>query len=214
MLQFQPRPTAGVATRGHPAMRRLAPIPRAHLYKIDHYSVLWPVHATSAKALFERSTARDWMSASGHSRPMGSNHASMHVRCTPKADKRAGVLGRPLCARSGICTAPKGGVLNHLVARSVGGTSRPSARFNAWCFPCFRKDSTPDLWQETAALWDFTRPMGRSQAPAGLWVRPASPARMKCRATSQQSDAKWNRRSARSSRCRQTAHRRTPRILD
>jgi len=25
---------------GRPAMRRLAPMPRAHLYKIDHYSVL------------------------------------------------------------------------------------------------------------------------------------------------------------------------------
>jgi hypothetical protein len=43
MLQFQPRPTAGVGHRRHgarPAVGRLAPMPRAHLYKIDHYSVL------------------------------------------------------------------------------------------------------------------------------------------------------------------------------
>jgi len=43
MLQSQPRTyreRGAQATRGLPAVLRLAPMPKAHLYKIDHYSAL------------------------------------------------------------------------------------------------------------------------------------------------------------------------------
>ena len=63
----------------------------------------------------------------------GRSHASMSVRCCPKADKRADVLGRPLCAMCGRLRVGKAflHVCRLVGAACLGGSHDRVPRFNS-----------------------------------------------------------------------------------
>jgi hypothetical protein len=55
----------------------------------------------------------------------GRSHASMSVRFCPKADKRADVLERPLCAKTGLMRCSKDTGCNTSLDQLVGVRESP-----------------------------------------------------------------------------------------